>query len=90
MSPPHSHPSPQRAQAWLQHYAKAVAAASSGDSGQLISPPMKADQTPMVWFDDLDVSAFKFKPVKHRKFVEEVKGASVRAPVRLKRACDVV
>lgn len=37
-------------------------------------PLLRMDQTPMIWFDDLDITQYGLKPVKHRKFVEKLQG----------------
>ncbi len=57
----------------MDAYGAAASAASAGASASRL-PALKAGQSPMQWFDELGVAAFKFRTPKHRKFVERVRG----------------
>lgn len=77
-------------QSWVQAYARGVSqapaqltgsgtcsqggAGSSSQAGQRM-PTLPVGKTPMEWFDDyMQLEQYNFRPIKHRKFVEKLKG----------------
>ncbi len=72
-------PSPRRP---LSHPQDLTAAVNAAVAGAAAAPPaglhapLAPGQTPLLWLEGLGLAAHKFKPAKHRKFVERLAPAS--------------
>ena len=62
---------------WVADYSRGIASVSGGSSSTSVSefPLLGPAGDPLVWIDELGLTASGFQPPKHRKFIEVLEGA---------------